>query len=145
MKPANTHQWIKYSRQTWASSHFASCCAVNTSYHCHWNIDWPLKLHILRTCYSHILRTYHFLYNFCPIPFNASIYQDKHLAKQTVLRWPCPLPSDRTIPVLWHNLELKVTQNYEHAHTRERNIALVYVNCYVVILIYDEILWQYHR
>ena len=28
-------------------------------------------------------------------------------AKQSLLRWPCPLPSDRAIPVLWQNLESK--------------------------------------
>ena len=34
--------------------------------------------------------------------------QDRAPAKQSLLRWPCPLPSDRAIPDLLQNLESKV-------------------------------------
>ena len=49
-----------------------------------------------------------FLFFFSPNPMIGRIGKDRALAKQSLLRWPCPLPSDRTIPGLWQNLESKV-------------------------------------
>ena len=49
-----------------------------------------------------------FFYKFCPNLLNGGIDEDRALAKQSLLRWPCPLPSDRAIPVLWQNLESNV-------------------------------------
>ena len=49
-----------------------------------------------------------FFYKFCPNPLIGRIDKDRAPAKQSLLRWPCPLPSDRAIPGLWQNLESKV-------------------------------------
>ena len=49
-----------------------------------------------------------FFYKFSPNPLIGRIGKDRALAKQSLLRWPCPLPSDRAIPGLWQNLESKV-------------------------------------
>ena len=49
-----------------------------------------------------------FFYKFCPNLLSGGIDEDRALAKQSLLRWPCPLPSDRAIPVLWQNLESNV-------------------------------------
>ena len=38
-------------------------------------------------------------------PFEWRDSQGQSPAKQSLLRWPCPLPSDRAILVLCHNLE----------------------------------------
>ena len=43
-----------------------------------------------------------------PNLLNGGIHKDRAPAKQSLLRWPCPLPSDRAIPVLWQNLESNV-------------------------------------
>ena len=41
----------------------------------------------------------HFFFNkFSPNPLIGRIGKDRALAKQSLLRWPCPLPSDRAIP-----------------------------------------------
>ena len=50
----------------------------------------------------------YFFYKFIPNPLIGSIGKDRAPAKQSLLRWPCPLPSDRAIPGLWQNLESKV-------------------------------------
>ena len=42
-------------------------------------------------------------YKFCPNLLNVGIHRDRAHAKQNLLRWPRPLPSDRAIPVLWKN------------------------------------------
>ena len=47
-------------------------------------------------------------YKFCSNLLNGGIDEDRAPAKQSLLRWPCPLPSDRAIPVLWQNLESNV-------------------------------------
>ena len=44
-------------------------------------------------------------YKFCPNLFNGGIHEYRAPAKQGLLRWPCLLPSDRAILVLWQNLE----------------------------------------
>ena len=44
---------------------------------------------------------------FGPNLLNGGIHKDTTIAKLSLLRWPCPLPSDRTIPVLWQNLDPK--------------------------------------
>ena len=49
-----------------------------------------------------------FLNKFRPNPLIGRIGKDRAPAKQGLLRWPCPLPSDRAIPGLWQNLESKV-------------------------------------
>ena len=49
-----------------------------------------------------------FLNKFSPNPSIGRIGKDRAPAKQSLLRWPCPLPSDRAIPGLWQNLESKV-------------------------------------
>ena len=49
-----------------------------------------------------------FFYKFSPNPLIGRIDKDRAPAKQSLLRWPCPLPSDRAIPGLWQNLESKV-------------------------------------
>ena len=49
-----------------------------------------------------------FFYKFSPNPLIGRIDKDRAPAKQSVLRWPCPLPSDRAIPGLWQSLESKV-------------------------------------
>ena len=49
-----------------------------------------------------------FFYKFSPNPLIGRIGKDRAPAKQSLLRWPCPLPSDRAIPGLWQNLESKV-------------------------------------
>ena len=49
-----------------------------------------------------------FLNKFSPNPLIGRIGKDRAPAKQSLLRWPCPLPSDRAIPDLWQNLESKV-------------------------------------
>ena len=49
-----------------------------------------------------------FFYKFCPKLLNGGIDEDRAPTKQSLLRWPCPLPSDRAIPVLWQNLESNV-------------------------------------
>ena len=49
-----------------------------------------------------------FFYKFSPNPLIGRIGKDSAFAKQSLLRWPCPLPSDRAIPGLWQNLESKV-------------------------------------
>ena len=49
-----------------------------------------------------------FFYKFCPNHLNGGIDEDRAPAKRSLLRWPCPLPSDRAIPVLWQNLESNV-------------------------------------
>ena len=49
-----------------------------------------------------------FFYKFSPNSLIGRIGKDTALAKQSLLRWPCPLPSDRAIPGLWQNLESKV-------------------------------------
>ena len=49
-----------------------------------------------------------FFYKFCPNLLDEVIDEDRAPAKQSLLRWPCPLPSDRAIPVLWQNLESNV-------------------------------------
>ena len=53
-------------------------------------------------------RKYFFFYKFSTNPFIGRIGKDRAPAKQGLLRWPCPLPSDRAIPGLWQNLESKV-------------------------------------
>ena len=47
-------------------------------------------------------------YKFSPNPLIGRIGKDRAPAKQSLLRWPCPLPSDRAIPGLWQNLGSKV-------------------------------------
>ena len=47
-------------------------------------------------------------YKFCPNLLNGGIDEDRAPAKQSLLRWPFPLPSDRAIPVLLQNLESNV-------------------------------------
>ena len=47
-------------------------------------------------------------YKFCPNLLNGGIDEDRAPAKQSLLRRPYPLPSDRAIPVLWQNLESNV-------------------------------------
>ena len=49
-----------------------------------------------------------FFFNFCPNLLNEGSDEDRAPAKQSLLRWSCPLPSDHTISVLWQNLELNV-------------------------------------
>ena len=49
-----------------------------------------------------------FFIKFCPNLLNGGIDEDRAPAKQNLLRWPCSLPSDRAIPVLWQNLESNV-------------------------------------
>ena len=51
---------------------------------------------------------WYFLNKFCPNLLNGGIHKDRAPAKQSLLRWPCPLPSDRAIPVVWQNLESNV-------------------------------------
>ena len=46
-----------------------------------------------------------FFCKFCPNLLNRGIDEDRALAKQSLLHWPCPLPSHRAIPVLWQDLE----------------------------------------
>ena len=61
--------------------------------------------------YLHIFRrllVLIFFYKFSPNPLIGRIGKDRASAKQSLLRWPCPLPSDRAIPGLWQNLESKV-------------------------------------
>ena len=50
----------------------------------------------------------YFLKKICPNLLNGGIDEDRAPAKQSLLRWPCPVPSDRAIPVLWQNLESNV-------------------------------------
>ena len=57
-------------------------------------------------------------YKFSPDLLNGRIHKDKAPAKQSLLRWPCPLPSDRAIPDLWQNLEPKVQRMHKAAHGR---------------------------
>ena len=38
---------------------------------------------------------------FCPNLLNGMIHKERAPAKQSLLRWPCPLPSEDAIPVLW--------------------------------------------
>ena len=52
--------------------------------------------------------TVFFFFKFSPNPMIGRIGKDRAPAKQSLLRWPCPLPSDRAIPGLWQNLESKV-------------------------------------
>ena len=49
-----------------------------------------------------------FFFKFCPNLLNGGIDEDRAPAKQSLLRWPCPLPSYPAIPVLWQNLESNV-------------------------------------
>ena len=49
-----------------------------------------------------------FFFTFVRTFLNVGIDEDRAPAKQSLLRWPCPLPSDRAIPVLWQNLESNV-------------------------------------
>ena len=44
-----------------------------------------------------------FLYKFSPNPLIDRIGKDRAPATQSLLRWPCPLPSDRAISGLWQN------------------------------------------
>ena len=53
-------------------------------------------------------RTSIFFNKFSPNPLIGRIGKDRAPAKQSLLRWPCPLPSDRAIPGLWQKLESKV-------------------------------------
>ena len=39
-------------------------------------------------------------FTFCPTLLNRGIDEDRAAAKQSLLRWPCSLPSNRAIPVL---------------------------------------------
>ena len=39
-------------------------------------------------------------YKFSPNPLIGRIGKDRAPVKQSLLRWPCPLPSDRAIPGL---------------------------------------------
>ena len=39
---------------------------------------------------------------------NGAIHKDRATAEQSLLRWLCPAPSSRAIPVLCQNLESKV-------------------------------------
>ena len=52
---------------------------------------------------------------------NGGIHKDRAHVKQSLLRWPCPLTSDRVIPALWWNLELGDVAVkkciYSHQHT----------------------------
>ena len=45
---------------------------------------------------------------FSPNPLIGRFGKDRVPAKQSLLRWPCPQPSDHAIPCLWQNLESKV-------------------------------------
>ena len=49
-----------------------------------------------------------FFFLFCQKLLNGRIHKDRDPAKQNLFRWPCPLPSDRAIPVLWQKLESNV-------------------------------------
>ena len=49
-----------------------------------------------------------FINKFSPNSLIGRIGKDRTPAKQSLLRWPCPPPSDRAIPGLWQNLESKV-------------------------------------
>ena len=50
---------------------------------------------------------------------NGGIQKERAPAKQSLLRWPCPLPSDGAIPVLWQNLESNVNvRTHIAAHGR---------------------------
>ena len=51
------------------------------------------------------------------------IGKDRDPAKQSLLRWPCPLPSDRAIPGLWQNLESKVKRTHIAAHGRSLSLT----------------------
>ena len=51
---------------------------------------------------------FYFFYKFSPNLLNGRNDKDRAPAKQSLLRWPCPLPSDRAIPGLWQNLESNV-------------------------------------
>ena len=51
---------------------------------------------------------YNFFYKFCPNLSSGGIHKDRAAAKQSLLLLPRPLPSDRTVPVLWQNLESNV-------------------------------------
>ena len=62
-----------------------------------------------------------FFYKFCPNLLNGGQslnYKNRAPAKQSLLRWHCPLPSDRAIPVLWQNLESNVKRTHIAAHGR---------------------------
>ena len=50
-------------------------------------------------------------------------------AKQSLLRWPCPLPSDRAIPGLWQNLESKL-ESLTFAHSRARPVPIAALTGY---------------
>ena len=65
-----------------------------------------------------VLRDAIFLYKFRPSLLNRGSHKDRANAKQRLLRWPCPLPSDRAIPVLWQNLESNVWRTHIVAHGR---------------------------
>ena len=59
-----------------------------------------------------------FYYKFCPNLLSGGIHKNRVPAKQSLLRWPCPLPSDRAILVLWQNLESNVKRTHIAAHGR---------------------------
>ena len=62
-------------------------------------------------------------YQFSPNPLIGRIGKDRAPAKQSLLRWPCPLPSDRAIPGLWQNLESKVKRTHIAAHGRSLSLT----------------------
>ena len=39
---------------------------------------------------------------------NAGIHKNRAPVKQSLLRWLCPLPPDRAMPVEWQNLESNI-------------------------------------
>ena len=51
-------------------------------------------------------------------------------AKQSLLWWPCPLPSNCTIPVLWQNLELNVYCLMTDAHSRTQPVPSLTLSRY---------------
>ena len=61
---------------------------------------------LIRMC----LRSINILFKnkFSPNPLIGRIGKDRAPVKQSLLRWPCLLPSDRAIPGIWQNLESKV-------------------------------------
>ena len=61
-----------------------------------------------QVCHEHHGLSGALFYKFCANLLNEGINEDRATARQSLLRWPCPLPSDRAIPVLWQNLESNV-------------------------------------
>ena len=63
---------------------------------------------------------YYFLYKFCLNLLDGGIQKDRASAKQSLLSWPCLLPSDCAMPDLWQNFE----SNVWHTHIATHGQAL---------------------